>query len=61
MSRIMEKQVIKNLIIERQQEILDIELTKRPLELEDACNYVFVGPRRAGKSYLLYQYIITIN
>ena len=28
---------------------------KRPLELEDAANYVFVGVRQAGKSYLLYQ------
>ncbi|MDR1022160.1 MAG: ATP-binding protein [Prevotellaceae bacterium] len=56
----MEKQIVKNLIVERQQEILSVELTKRPLELEDSCNYIFVGPRRAGKSYLLYQHILQL-
>jgi predicted AAA+ superfamily ATPase len=56
----MEKQIIKNLIVERQQEILNVELTERPLELEASCNYVFVGPRRAGKSYLLYQHILQL-
>jgi predicted AAA+ superfamily ATPase len=60
MNRIMEKQVVKNLIVEKQQEILSVELTKRPLELEDTCNYIFVGPRRAGKSYLLYQHILQL-
>ena len=53
----MEKRVIKSLIIEKQNEILNIELIERPLQLEEAANYVFVGLRRAGKSYLLYQHI----
>jgi len=55
--QIMEKRVIKSLIIEKQNEILNIELIERPLQLEEAANYVFVGLRRAGKSYLLYQHI----
>lgn len=53
----MEKRVIKSLIIEKQNEIPSIELIERPIELEDTCNYVFVGLRRAGKSYLLFQHI----
>lgn len=53
----MEKRVVKSLIIEKQEEIRTIELIERPLDLEDSVNYVFVGIRRAGKSYLLYQHI----
>lgn len=53
----MEKRVIKSLIIEKQHEIPEMELMPRKLELEDTCNYVFVGLRRAGKSYLMFQHI----
>ena len=53
----MEKRVIKSLIAEKRKEILGIELVERPLELEAAGNYIFVGLRRAGKSYFLYQHI----
>lgn len=53
----MEKRVIKSLISEKQTEIRDLELIERPLDLEATCNYVFIGLRRAGKSYLLYQHI----
>ena len=53
----MEKGVVKGLIAERQQEIIDIKLIERPLELEDSANYIFIGLRRAGKSYMLYQHI----
>jgi len=53
----MDKEVIKRLIIEKQTEIITIDLVKRPVELEPTANYVFVGLRRAGKSYTMYQYI----
>jgi predicted AAA+ superfamily ATPase len=53
----MEKLIIKSLIAEKQKEIIGIELVERPLELETAANYIFVGLRRAGKSYLMYQHI----
>ena len=53
----MEKRIIKNLIVEKQEEIRNIELIVRPLDLEDTVNYVFVGIRRSGKSYMLYQHI----
>jgi predicted AAA+ superfamily ATPase len=52
-----EKRIIKSLIIEKQEEISDVSLVKRPLDLESSANYVFIGLRRAGKSYLLYQHI----
>ncbi|GHV11592.1 hypothetical protein AGMMS49938_02540 [Fibrobacterales bacterium] len=53
----MEKQIIKSIIAEKQQQIAEIELVKRPLNLEPSLNYVFIGLRRAGKSYLMYQHI----
>jgi len=53
----MEKRIIKALISEKQEEISRIELIERPIFLEDTVNYVFVGIRRAGKSYLLFQHI----
>lgn len=53
----MEKRVIKTIITEKQQEIASTELIERPIELEASCNYVFVGLRRAGKSYLMFQHI----
>ena len=53
----MEKELIKRLITEKQREIPKTALIKRPLLLESSANYVFVGLRRAGKSYLMYQLI----
>jgi predicted AAA+ superfamily ATPase len=52
----MEKAVIKSIITEKQREIMSVELIERRFDLEKM-NYVFVGLRRAGKSYLLYQHI----
>ena len=49
--------MIKSLIVEKQREIPQMKIMKRKLELEDTCNYVFVGLRRAGKSYLISAYI----
>ena len=53
----MEKRVIKKIITEKQEEISKTKLIERAIELEDNCNYVFVGLRRAGKSYLMFQHI----
>ena len=53
----MDKEIIKRLIAEKQAEIPSIELIKRPFEIEPTANYVFVGLRRAGKSYQMYQHI----
>ena len=53
----MEKEIIKRMIAEKQSEIPEIELIRRQVDLEPSVNYVFIGLRRAGKSYLMYQHI----
>jgi predicted AAA+ superfamily ATPase len=53
----MEKSIIKSIITAKQREILSIKLVERPFCVEKTMNYVLVGLRRAGKSYMLYQYI----
>ncbi|GHT75657.1 hypothetical protein AGMMS50262_11620 [Bacteroidia bacterium] len=53
----MNKELIKELILENQRFISPVLLVKRDYEVFDNQNYVFVGLRRAGKSYLLYQQI----
>lgn len=53
----MEKELFKRLILEYQQLVINVELTPRDVTLSDNFNYVLVGLRRAGKSYLLYQQV----
>jgi len=53
----MNKEIIKRLIAEKQSEIVHIELLKRHIIIEPTANYVFVGLRRSGKSYQMYQHI----
>ncbi|MDR3365546.1 MAG: ATP-binding protein [Prevotellaceae bacterium] len=53
----MDKDTIKILLAEYQHEVVDIKLIERSYEVEDALNYVFVGLRRVGKSYLMFQQI----
>ena len=52
-----EREVIRRIIIEGQEFVNEISLTERPFFFEQKGNYVFVGIRQAGKSYLLYQRI----
>ena len=51
------KDLIKLLITEYQREVANICLIERDYEIENGLNYVFVGLRRAGKSYLMFQQI----
>lgn len=51
----MDKNVIKQLILENQNIIKNVSYIKRAIKFEPHSNYVLVGLRRAGKSYLLYQ------
>ena len=52
----MTKDLIKTLIAEYQRIASSIELIERQYyPIEDSLNYVFVGLRRAGKSYLMFQ------
>ena len=53
----MNVELFRTIISENQEYIGDISLVERPLTLEEYGNYVFVGVRQAGKSYLLYQQI----
>lgn len=53
----MNKELLKSVIADNQAEIPRHEVVPRDFSFEDFGNYVFVGIRRAGKSYLLYQRI----
>jgi len=51
------KDIVKLLIAEYQQKAVEISFQERPYIIEDKLNYVFVGLRRVGKSYLMFQQI----
>lgn len=53
----LDKIVIKQIILRQQEFVSKVKLQKRNIAFEDKANYVLVGMRRAGKSYMLYQYI----
>ena len=53
----MTKDLIKLLISEYQSYVSGVELIPRDVEFVDGLNYVFVGLRHAGKSYLIFQRI----
>lgn len=53
----MNKELTKRLILEFQKQPLGIEMTRRDITLAGQLNYVVVGLRRSGKSYLLYQQV----
>ena len=53
----MTKELIKSLISEYQVYVSQVELIPRNVEFVDGLNYVFVGLRHAGKSYLMFQRI----
>lgn len=53
----MERETIRRIILEGQEFVNEVSLHERPFFFEENGNYVFVGIRQAGKSYLLYQRI----
>jgi predicted AAA+ superfamily ATPase len=53
----MNKDTAKLLIAEYQQKTVEVSFQERPYIIEDKLNYVFVGLRRVGKSYLMFQQI----
>lgn len=53
----MTKDLIKLLITEYQNYVTQVELIHRDIEFSDKLNYVFVGLRHVGKSYLMFQRI----
>lgn len=48
-------ELLKRIIIDNQRIINNISLVRRSIDFEEKGNYVFVGIRQAGKSYLLFQ------
>ncbi len=53
----MNKELLKKIIIEYQEFVTGIKIIPREYRVEPAGNYIIVGPRRAGKTYFLYQII----
>ena len=51
------KKVIQDIILANQEMIQNLVLRPRELVLDAQASHVIVGPRRSGKTYLLYQYI----
>jgi predicted AAA+ superfamily ATPase len=56
----MNKDLIKQVIIENHEFINKVELIEREFFVENEGNYVFVGSRRAGKTYCMFQIIKNI-
>jgi predicted AAA+ superfamily ATPase len=52
---IMDKNILKTVITDNQTEVPKYKVIPRDFTFEEFGNYVFVGIRRAGKSFLLYQ------
>lgn len=53
----MNRDVLKQIIIDQKEMYLDNPLISRDYDLEENVNYCFVGIRRTGKSYMMYQQI----
>jgi predicted AAA+ superfamily ATPase len=53
----MDKDLIKFLIADYQQRVVNVTSHPREYQLDDNLNYVFVGLRRAGKSYMMFRQI----
>ena len=49
------KDIIKQCLISKQREVDEAVVVNRPVDFEENGNYVIVGVRHTGKSYLLYQ------
>lgn len=53
----MNRYILKQIIIDQKEMYLDNPLISRDYDLEENVNYCFVGIRRTGKSYMMYQRI----
>ena len=53
----MNRDHLKQILIDQKEAYLGNPIVRRDYELEDNVNYCFVGIRRTGKSYMLYQQI----
>ena len=53
----MYKKVLKEIIINNQERLKNLAVIERKYNLEKNANYVITGPRRVGKTYLVYQVV----
>ena len=53
----MNREYLKQVIVDQKEMYLNNPMIKRDIELEISINYCFVGIRRSGKSYMLYQMV----
>lgn len=53
----MEIELLKKILMDNRRIISKVEFIERDIHLEEGLNYVFVGLRQAGKSFLMYQHI----
>ena len=51
----LDKSILRQCIIDKRDEIESAEIIRRDFDFEENGNYVFVGVRHTGKSYLMYQ------
>ena len=54
---IMNRDTLKQIMIDQKEIYLNNPMIPRHYSLEDNVNYCFVGIRRTGKSYMMYQQI----
>lgn len=50
-----QKEVIREILYENRREVEEQQIVERSFTMEDFANYVLIGVRRAGKSFMLYQ------
>ena len=55
------KDIIKQCLISKQREVDEAVVVDRPVDFEENGNYVIVGVRHTGKSYLLYQRVCQLQ
>ena len=53
----MDKVLLKQIMLDQKQSLQSYEIEPRAYAIDTELNYVFVGVRRAGKSYMMYQTI----
>ena len=53
----MNRDTLKQIMLDQKENYLNLPVVKRKYDLEDNVNYCFVGIRRTGKSYMMYQQI----
>lgn len=51
------REILKEVMLENREEVMARQIIKRDVEIDDFSNYVLVGVRRCGKSYIIYDRI----